>query len=115
MAGTAGDLMFYLYSKIYSKCGIFNLGASVPSGPTGLSACIFFACGKKGYRFYPLRGSNGCRQRVLGVLNPPANKVTGGKRTKSVDCFPGQDWPTGSIADLYFYWFSGEYFYSFIF
>jgi hypothetical protein len=22
---------------------------------TGLSACIFFACGKKGYRFYPLR------------------------------------------------------------
>jgi hypothetical protein len=23
---------------------------------TGLSACIFFACGKKGYRFYPLRG-----------------------------------------------------------
>jgi hypothetical protein len=25
---------------------------------TGLSACIFFACGKKGYRFYPLRGSN---------------------------------------------------------
>jgi hypothetical protein len=27
---------------------------------TGLSACIFFACGKKGYRFYPLRG----RKRV---------------------------------------------------
>jgi hypothetical protein len=25
-------------------------------GPrTGLSACIFFACGKKGYRFNPLR------------------------------------------------------------
>ncbi|MDR1635745.1 MAG: hypothetical protein LBR93_00250, partial [Treponema sp.] len=24
---------------------------------TGLSACIFFACGKKGYRFYPLRCS----------------------------------------------------------
>jgi hypothetical protein len=23
---------------------------------TGLSACIFFAYGKKGYRFYPLRG-----------------------------------------------------------
>jgi hypothetical protein len=23
---------------------------------TGLSACIFFACGKKGYRSYPLRG-----------------------------------------------------------
>jgi hypothetical protein len=23
---------------------------------TGLSACIFFAFGKKGYRFYPLRG-----------------------------------------------------------
>jgi hypothetical protein len=23
---------------------------------TGLSACIFFAIGKKGYRFYPLRG-----------------------------------------------------------
>jgi hypothetical protein len=23
--------------------------------PTGLSACIFFACGKKGYRSYPLR------------------------------------------------------------
>jgi hypothetical protein len=22
---------------------------------TGLSACIFFACGKKGYRFYPSR------------------------------------------------------------
>jgi hypothetical protein len=22
---------------------------------TGLSACIFFACGKKGYRSYPLR------------------------------------------------------------
>jgi hypothetical protein len=22
---------------------------------TGLSACIFFASGKKGYRFYPLR------------------------------------------------------------
>jgi hypothetical protein len=25
--------------------------------PTGLSACIFFAGGKKGYRFYPLRGT----------------------------------------------------------
>jgi hypothetical protein len=25
-------------------------------GRTGLSACIFFACGKKGYRSYPLRG-----------------------------------------------------------
>jgi hypothetical protein len=24
---------------------------------TGLSACIFFACGKKGYRFNPLRVS----------------------------------------------------------
>jgi hypothetical protein len=24
-------------------------------GRTGLSACIFFACGKKGYRFNPLR------------------------------------------------------------
>jgi hypothetical protein len=23
--------------------------------PTGLSACIFFADGKKGYRYYPLR------------------------------------------------------------
>jgi hypothetical protein len=26
-------------------------------GRTGLSACIFFACGKKVYRSYPLRGS----------------------------------------------------------
>jgi hypothetical protein len=25
-------------------------------GRTGLSACIFFVCGKKGYRFNPLRG-----------------------------------------------------------
>jgi hypothetical protein len=37
------------------------LGASCRSGPlarrgrTGLYACIFFACGKKGYRFNPLR------------------------------------------------------------
>jgi hypothetical protein len=31
------------------------LGASPPAAGTGLSACIFFACGKKGYRFYPLR------------------------------------------------------------
>jgi hypothetical protein len=26
-----------------------------PFGDTALSACIFFAFGKKGYRFYPLR------------------------------------------------------------
>jgi hypothetical protein len=31
------------------------MGASPPAAGTGLSACIFFACGKKGYRFYPLR------------------------------------------------------------
>jgi hypothetical protein len=33
------------------------LGAffAVPPQKTGLSACIFFACGQKGYRFYPLR------------------------------------------------------------
>jgi hypothetical protein len=29
-------------------------------GRTGLSACIFFACGKKGYRFNPLRVSGAC-------------------------------------------------------
>jgi hypothetical protein len=39
----------------------FLLGASVRAGPpalcvrTGLYACIFFASGKKGYRFNPLR------------------------------------------------------------
>jgi hypothetical protein len=32
-----------------------NLGASPAPPGTGLYACIFFACGKKGYRFYPLR------------------------------------------------------------
>jgi hypothetical protein len=31
------------------------------SGRTGLSACIFFAYGKKGYRFNPLRWPNGYR------------------------------------------------------
>jgi hypothetical protein len=31
---------------------------------TGLYACIFFACGKKGYRFNPLR--------VLVPKRPPA-------------------------------------------
>jgi hypothetical protein len=36
------------------------MGAFPAQAPeTGLSACIFFACGKKGYRFYPLRGPNG--------------------------------------------------------
>jgi hypothetical protein len=30
-------------------------GASPPAAGTGLYACIFFACGKKGYRFNPLR------------------------------------------------------------
>jgi hypothetical protein len=34
------------------------VAAGACHGPeTGLSACIFFACGKKGYRFYPLRES----------------------------------------------------------
>jgi hypothetical protein len=37
------------------------LGASPPAAGTGLSACIFFACGKKGYRFNPLRGSQSHR------------------------------------------------------
>jgi hypothetical protein len=32
------------------------LGAFFAPQKTGLSACIFFASGKKGYRFYPLRG-----------------------------------------------------------
>ncbi|MDR1128971.1 MAG: hypothetical protein LBL20_06635 [Treponema sp.] len=32
-----------------------NSGASPAPPGTGLYACIFFACGKKGYRFYPLR------------------------------------------------------------
>jgi hypothetical protein len=32
-----------------------EMGASPPAAGTGLSACIFFAAGKKGYRFYPLR------------------------------------------------------------
>jgi hypothetical protein len=31
------------------------LGAFFAAQKTGLSACIFFAYGKKGYRFYPLR------------------------------------------------------------
>jgi hypothetical protein len=39
---------------------------------TGLSACIFFACGKKGYRFYPLRtspGPAGCTpQGIISVM-----------------------------------------------
>jgi hypothetical protein len=36
------------------------MGAFPAQAPeTGLSACIFFAGGKKGYRFYPLRGPNG--------------------------------------------------------
>jgi hypothetical protein len=41
------------------------LGAffAVEPQKTGLSACIFFACGKKGYRFYPLRG----RPRTKGM------------------------------------------------
>jgi hypothetical protein len=34
-----------------------EMGASPPTAGTGLSACIFFACGKKGYRFNPLRES----------------------------------------------------------
>jgi hypothetical protein len=32
-----------------------NLPIGQDSARTGLSACIFFACGKKGYRFNPLR------------------------------------------------------------
>jgi hypothetical protein len=39
----------------------FILGAFPPPAETGLSACIFFACGKKGYRFYPLRESKPLR------------------------------------------------------
>jgi hypothetical protein len=37
--------------------GFGHLGAFFAVSPqkTGLSACIFFASGKKGYRFYPLR------------------------------------------------------------
>jgi hypothetical protein len=39
-----------------SNISPLNLGASLPQAErTGLSACIFFACGKKGYRFNPLR------------------------------------------------------------
>jgi hypothetical protein len=33
------------------------MGAFFAPQKTGLSACIFFACGKKVYRFYPLRCS----------------------------------------------------------
>jgi hypothetical protein len=36
-----------------------EMGASGLTDLTGLSACIFFACGKKGYRCNPLRGPNG--------------------------------------------------------
>jgi hypothetical protein len=32
---------------------------------TGLSACIFFACGKKGYRFNPLREPKPLRGLVI--------------------------------------------------
>jgi hypothetical protein len=32
------------------------MGASGPADLTGLSACIFFVYGEKGYRFNPLRG-----------------------------------------------------------
>jgi hypothetical protein len=63
------------------------LGAffAVEPQKTGLSACIFFACGKKGYRFYPLRGRPGKRV-VTGkysvlpqsggvVLNSPSRAI----------------------------------------
>jgi hypothetical protein len=39
----------------------FILGAFPPPAGTGLSACIFFARGKKGYRSYPLRESKPLR------------------------------------------------------
>jgi hypothetical protein len=52
-----------MYSfRHYSNCVFFiwaHFRRKATSGclapETGLSACIFFACGKKGYRFYPLR------------------------------------------------------------
>jgi hypothetical protein len=39
------EILFFLVWAHSRACG----------AGTGLSACIFFACGKKGYRFYPLR------------------------------------------------------------
>jgi hypothetical protein len=42
------------------------LGAFFAPQKTGLSACIFFACGKKGYRFYPLRCPETASMPFLG-------------------------------------------------
>jgi hypothetical protein len=57
------------------------------SGPapqkTGLSACIFFACGKKGYRFYPLRGKRNRRLYIAQMRHRIAhNECPQGKQMR---------------------------------
>jgi hypothetical protein len=59
------------------RIGIFNiLGASGPSGLTGLSACIFFACGKKGCRFNPLRVRRGNIFSGMKAINRRFHRFT---------------------------------------
>jgi hypothetical protein len=47
--------MYQEVIRIQNQGASCRAGAPLRPGRTGLSACIFFASGKKGYRFYPLR------------------------------------------------------------
>jgi hypothetical protein len=40
---------------VFAVYFVFRAHPRACGAGTGLSACIFFAAGKKGYRFYPLR------------------------------------------------------------
>jgi hypothetical protein len=58
-----------------------HLGASGHlRGRTGLSACIFFATGKKGYRFNPLRCPETASLPFLGDVPQPASMPAGYRR-----------------------------------
>ncbi|MDR1352385.1 MAG: hypothetical protein LBK05_03790 [Treponema sp.] len=68
-------VLFFVKKKVEPGSGYFFLYGRIPGQPalkagrpgTGLYACIFFARGKKGYRFNPLRG---CRPfcKFLGYV-----------------------------------------------
>jgi hypothetical protein len=59
--GRVGTLSFFKISVVKKQFKISSFWAHRRSAAAGLSACIFFAYGKKGYRSYPLRESKPLR------------------------------------------------------
>jgi hypothetical protein len=55
--------------------GTEEFWAHLTFGQTGLSACIFSACGAKGYRFNPLRGRTPAHPSGTLCAGPSINLI----------------------------------------